>query len=406
MERALPRFAYCKHGDAVEELEAVGPAPVEVPAGGPRHYVTTFLHLAKGRPTLLLSLSRRDAHLLRGNVRARAVAYDSGPRHPLRSALVQTRAFLVILGALLRFRPTSILCAAAGGPPLWACHLAARLQRVPLVCTRHTSLRLPGRNPLRRLRRTLNAYVLRRSTCVLCHGPLLADELRGAGIPPQRLLRFDLSYGHLLRGADDAPYPLPEGLAGPPLRVLFVGRIGWEKGVFDLFDAMQPLLRERPAVQLLYAGDGRDLPALARRVDKGRLRARVLLLGAVEHRRLPALLRAAHVVVTPTRASSTESRCKVAVEALVVGRPVIAPGFGPFPYLVTDGANGLLYTPDSVPDLRRALRRVIDEPGLRDRLTGGARHSGCDYLAAPVGFAQALHQAFAAARTPLRATGG
>ena len=45
------------------------------------------------------------------------------------------------------------------------------------------------------------------------------------------------------------------------------------------------------------------------------------------------------------------------------------------PEVVEDGVNGLL-VPAGAPDaLAAALARVLDEPGLRDRLAAGARAS-------------------------------
>ena len=49
------------------------------------------------------------------------------------------------------------------------------------------------------------------------------------------------------------------------------------------------------------------------------------------------------------------------MEGLVMGLPVIAPNFGPFPYLVKDRVNGLLYVPDSVEQLGRTIDLLLDD---------------------------------------------
>ena len=71
-----------------------------------------------------------------------------------------------------------------------------------------------------------------------------------------------------------------------------------------------------------------------------------------------------------------------ALESLLVGTPVIAPDFGPFPYLVKHARNGLIYAPDSAQALAQALQVLIDEPDLLARLQDGARRSGAE-LAQP-----------------------
>jgi len=42
--RGRDRFVYCRHGDIIDELNRIGPAPEEVPAGGTDHYLAAFLH--------------------------------------------------------------------------------------------------------------------------------------------------------------------------------------------------------------------------------------------------------------------------------------------------------------------------------------------------------------------------
>jgi glycogen synthase len=48
---------------------------------------------------------------------------------------------------------------------------------------------------------------------------------------------------------------------------------------------------------------------------------------------------------------------------------------GGVPELVRDGENGLLVPPGDVGELVGAIRRMIGEPALRERLTAGAAPS-------------------------------
>jgi glycosyltransferase involved in cell wall biosynthesis len=61
-----------------------------------------------------------------------------------------------------------------------------------------------------------------------------------------------------------------------------------------------------------------------------------------------------------------------AMEALAMEVPVIAPDYGPFPYLIENGVNGLLFKVDDVNDLRKKLK-VICEDGLLSKLKLGAK---------------------------------
>ncbi len=64
-----------------------------------------------------------------------------------------------------------------------------------------------------------------------------------------------------------------------------------------------------------------------------------------------------------------------AVEALSVGVPVVSTAVGGVPEVVTDGENGLLVPPGDPESLAAAIRRILEEPGLRDRLAAAAKPS-------------------------------
>jgi glycosyltransferase involved in cell wall biosynthesis len=63
------------------------------------------------------------------------------------------------------------------------------------------------------------------------------------------------------------------------------------------------------------------------------------------------------------------------VEALSVGVPMVATAVGGVPEVVHDGENGLLVRPNAPEELAAAIRRLLEEPGLRDRLAAAAKTS-------------------------------
>jgi D-inositol-3-phosphate glycosyltransferase len=60
------------------------------------------------------------------------------------------------------------------------------------------------------------------------------------------------------------------------------------------------------------------------------------------------------------------------VEALAVGTPVVATAVGGVPEAVVDGENGLLVPRDDEAAFVAAVRRIVEEPGLRARLAAAA----------------------------------
>jgi glycosyltransferase involved in cell wall biosynthesis len=98
-----------------------------------------------------------------------------------------------------------------------------------------------------------------------------------------------------------------------------------------------------------------------------------------------AELDAATCLLLPSR---SEGLPRIVVEALCRGRPVVASRGGGIPDIVEDGRNGLLA--DDVDGLAAALRRVLTEPELAERLSRGARESADVWIASPEEFADRL----------------
>jgi glycosyltransferase involved in cell wall biosynthesis len=153
--------------------------------------------------------------------------------------------------------------------------------------------------------------------------------------------------------ADDAGAPLqaPVDPGGPRRwRLLFAGRTEYLKG-FDLLLSEMAELRDE--AELIVASDhpvGSDsLP-------------NITFLGWLPRDQIKVELARADFVVMPSR---SEGMPLVALEAMRAGRPVIASGRGPFPYIVEHNKTGLLIDIDQPGFLRRALDGVTPADALR-----------------------------------------
>jgi len=122
----------------------------------------------------------------------------------------------------------------------------------------------------------------------------------------------------------------------------------------------------------VIAGDGPDLPDVRRAVAELGLEGRVRFLGALEREGVLKVFRAADASLLT---SSWENFPHTVVEALAVGTPVIATAVGGVPELVRDGENGLLVPVGDPEALAAAIRRLVGEPGLRERLAAAAAPS-------------------------------
>ena len=217
-----------------------------------------------------------------------------------------------------------------------------------------------------RLLRTTRDAALRRAALVIS--------------PSAYLQRFALDWGLDRSRVVVVSNPAPPVSALPPREVLreelgvegtvlaFAGRLTTQKALDVAFDA----LRETPETTLLLLGDGPDRERLERGAVERGLGGTVRFLGPGSRDDVLRLFRAADAVLLP---SAWENMPHAVLEALAVGTPVIATAVGGVPEVVNDAVNGLLVPPGDAGALAAAIRRLVAEPGLHDRLAAAAAPS-------------------------------
>jgi glycosyltransferase involved in cell wall biosynthesis len=130
------------------------------------------------------------------------------------------------------------------------------------------------------------------------------------------------------------------------------------KGHRWLIDAMPAVLARNPHATLILAGSGPGLAAARERVAAAGLAARVRILGpradSVD------LLALSDVVVLPSVAA--EGLPIVLLEALALGKPVVATRVGGIPEVIQDGETGLLVPPGDPPALADAISALLADP--------------------------------------------
>ncbi len=175
-------------------------------------------------------------------------------------------------------------------------------------------------------------------------------------------------------------------------RLVCVGRLSGRKGQLRLLDAAARLSREGVAFDLVLVGDGELRGGIEARLDALDLRGCVSVHGWADESRVRSALLGSRGVVVPSQA---EGLPVVIIEALALGRPVIASRVAAIPELVRDGETGWLVSPDAVDDLTDALRELLatsaprlDEMAARGRALVLERHT----IERQVGRLEALFQ--------------
>jgi glycosyltransferase involved in cell wall biosynthesis len=158
-----------------------------------------------------------------------------------------------------------------------------------------------------------------------------------------------------------SPGPPPE----PANRIAFVGRLVTEKGLWPLLDATAGL---GDHLVLDVAGEG-PLSEELHKATADRRSPAVNLLGYLRPEEVADVLRRSAVAVVPSLWQ--EPLGLVVMEAMACGVPVVATRVGGIPEVVRHGENGLLVEPGDVDGLAGALRSVLGDGVLRERLRRG-----------------------------------
>ncbi|MGH7544779.1 MAG: glycosyltransferase family 4 protein, partial [Gemmatimonadota bacterium] len=151
---------------------------------------------------------------------------------------------------------------------------------------------------------------------------------------------------------------------------LYLGRLKRYKGLEGILDVVAEIVGQGEAVYWIVAGKGDHERVLRKRVRTMRLRTVVELRGFVSEEEKIELLRRAWAVLYP---SPKEGWGITNLEAAACGTPVIASDSPGLRDSVRPGVSGLLVPHGDRDAWVRAILRLVWEPGLRERLSRGAR---------------------------------
>lgn len=156
----------------------------------------------------------------------------------------------------------------------------------------------------------------------------------------------------------------------PPV-VACAGRLVFKKGIDALVAAMVRVREAVPAVRLLVAGDGPERARLERQAGDLGLDGCVEFRGWVEPNTMSAFLNEATLLAVPSR--SMEPFGNVAVEAMQMGRPVVATRLGGLAEVVADGETGFVVDPDDPAAMARRIVALLSDPATAERMGEAGR---------------------------------
>jgi len=141
-----------------------------------------------------------------------------------------------------------------------------------------------------------------------------------------------------------------------------------QKRLADWIGVARRVGAQRPDVVFVLAGDGPDMPLVRREAAASGLGRRLLLPGFRADGR--AVLGAVDVFLMT---SAFEGMPIALLEAMALGKPVVATAVGGTPEVVTDGLQGYLRKAGEVEALAQAVLRLLEDEPLRRTVAACAR---------------------------------
>ncbi len=237
-------------------------------------------------------------------------------------------------------------------------------ERPPVVRTRHISAPVPDNLPTRWLYNHATRHIVttgeRLREILVRENRFRGDRITSipTGIDPSRF-----------RPGDKAEARRMLGLEPTARYVGVVATLRSWKGHLYLIEAFARLAAGDATLRLLVVGDGPMRPSIERKIAELKLAAKVMLAGrqdAVER-----WLQAMDVFCLPSYAN--EGVPQAVVQAMLCALPVVTTPVGSIVEAVTDQETALLVTPRDPRGLAAAIRRLLDDAALAERMGRAAR---------------------------------
>jgi glycosyltransferase involved in cell wall biosynthesis len=345
-------------------------------AGGETYIRTLAGELDRGRFALGVVVPE-DGPLV-----ARLRAQDV-PVHfvPVADRLLNPKALRALVEVFRRQRPA--LVQSHGARSNVYTKIAARLAGVPVVvCTVHNSLFDYDVSGWRR-----RAYVLAErltsplaDAIVAVSGAIAADLTRRYRIRGPRIvvvhngIDADAFVPRRSRSSVLAEIALEEGD-----RIIgLAGRMTPQKGHEFLLDAVARLRPRFPRLRCVLAGDGPLRSELETRASALGIADRCRFIGARAD--VADVLSVVEIVTLPSR---SEGLPFALLEAMVLGKPVVASTVGGNPEVVEEGRTGLLVPTADAPALAAAIARMLDRPHDAAAMGARGRARVCEHFPLP-----------------------
>jgi glycosyltransferase involved in cell wall biosynthesis len=152
--------------------------------------------------------------------------------------------------------------------------------------------------------------------------------------------------------------------------ILYAGSFKMRKRFFNLLYCFKEIIKKFPKTKLLIIGPQDNL--VYRLIDDLGLKQAVIFMQGVRYADMPIMYMAADVVAVP---SSYEGLPLVMLEAMSMGKPVLATPAGGTKEVIDNGKNGVLIAIDDLEALEEKMLLLLKNDDLRYELGNNARNT-------------------------------
>lgn len=220
----------------------------------------------------------------------------------------------------------------------WDSNVAERLQREWLI-----------RRPF--------AWLLNGTARITVLSPDFKDSLVRMGVKADKITLTKTMFD----GKSIVKMDIPPSACGGRRNILFMSRFVVGKGVYQLLDAFASIAKDFPDLDLIMAGDGAEAASLKRKTAEYGLGERVIFTGYVGGEEKARLLNACDIYALPSKGTG-EGMPIALLEAMAVGKPLLASDSGGVKYIISEPENGILLYDVTAESIEAGLRKMLADP--------------------------------------------
>lgn len=204
--------------------------------------------------------------------------------------------------------------------------------------------------------------IIKKSRMITAVSKLVAQELKDYGLYPNEIVVLG-------NGVNEKVFT-PTKHKNENKYILYTGRLGYRKGLFDLIKCGKYVCKKYPDVTFILTGKGPLLGKLQEKVKELGLNEKFIFTGYVDKNKLIQLYQNATIYVLP---SHYEGLPTVLLEAMSCSLPVVATAISGNLEVISSGKNGILTPPKSPEKMADAVSMLLDDDKMRKELGKNAR---------------------------------